>query len=136
MSGAHRNYQLGPVTYKVSAAVTGGQLVEADASNPGLVKPASAGSKTVLGVAMADAAPAAADANPLIVSAYQPEVAVEFGPADMDVTYTGACALGVQLVAGANGTVSPVGAGTFDQVVGRCTEPVASAGLGRARLYL
>lgn len=109
----------------------------ADASNPGQVKPATAGAITVLGVALADAAPVAAPANPLITSAAQPEVSVQYGPADVDVTYTGACALGVALKAAAAGAVSPIdttSAGTFDQVVGRCTAPVTGAGLGRMRL--
>jgi hypothetical protein len=138
MPGAHRNLQFGPDTYKVSAAVLGGQLVEADASNPGLVKPAAALSKTVMGVALGDAAPVAADASPLVISSAQPEVAVQFGPADVDVTYTGACLMGAMLIAGAAGTVTTyvTGTNTYDQIVGRCTAPVSGAGLGRARLFL
>lgn len=137
MGGAHRNLQFGPATYAASAAVTGGQLVEADASNPGLVKPAGAASITVLGVAQADAAPVAAPATPLLVGTAQPEVAVMYGPTDVDVTYTAACTLGTLLKAGAAGTVTPYVAGTttHDQIVGRCTEPVSGAGLGRMRLF-
>jgi len=135
MPGAHRSLHYGPDTYKVSAAVSGGQLVEADGST-GLVKPATAGSKLVLGVALGDAAPIAADADPLVISQAQPEVAVAWN-GDVDVTYTAACAMGVQVKAGANGQVTPIdggGAGTFDQVVGRCTATVSGAGLGRMRL--
>jgi hypothetical protein len=134
MPGAHRSLHYGPDTYKVSAAVSGGQLVMADASNPGLVKPATAAATTVLGVALGDAAPVAADADPLIISAAQPEVAVAWN-GDCDVTYTAACALGVLLIAGATGQVTPAGAApAYDQVVGRCTAPVTGAGLGRMRL--
>lgn len=134
MPGAHRSLHYGPDTYKVSAAVSGGQLVMADASNPGLVKPATAAATTVLGVALGDAAPVAADADPLLVSAAQPEVAVAWN-GDVDVTYTAACALGVLLIAGAAGAVTPAGAApASDQVVGRCTAPVSGAGLGRARI--
>src|SRR3954447_23889229 len=130
MPGAHRSLHYGPDTYKVSAAVSGGQLVMADASNPGLVKPATAAATTVLGVALGDAAPVAADADPLIISAAQPEVAVAWN-GDVDVTYTAACAMGAQVKAGASGTVTTIDggtAGTFDQVVGRCTATVTGAG--------
>lgn len=134
MPGAHRTLHHGPDTYKVSAAVSGGQLVMADASNPGLVKPATAAATTVLGVALGDAAPVAADADPLVVHQAQPEVAVAWN-GDVDVTYTAACALGVLVIAGANGAVTAAGAGpASDQVVGRCTATVTGAGLGRMRL--
>src|SRR4051812_37663936 len=121
MPGAHRNLQFGPSTYAVSAAVAGGQLVEADTGNAGKVKPASAASKIVLGVALADAAPVAADADPLLASVAQPEVAVQYGPADVDVLYTGATALGTLLKAGAAGTVTPYVSATdaYDLIVGR-----------------
>jgi hypothetical protein len=135
MPGAHRTLHYGPDTYKVSAAVTGGQLVEADASNPGLVKPAASLSKTVLGIALGDAAPVAADADPLLISAAQPEVAVAWN-GDVDVTYTAACLMGALLIAGAAGTVTTyvTGTNTYDQIVGRCTATVSGAGLGRMRL--
>jgi hypothetical protein len=133
MPGAHRSLHYGPDTYKVSAAVSGGQLVMADGAT-GLVKPATAAATTVLGVALGEAAPIAADADPLVVSQAQPEVAVAWN-GDVDVTYTGACAMGVLVIAGANGQVTAAGAGpASDQVVGRCTATVSGAGLGRMRL--
>lgn len=139
MPGAHRYTQLGPDTYEVSAAVTGGQLVMPDGTT-GKVKPATAAAVTVLGVALADAEPAGSDpTSPLNISWAQPQVAVGYGPGTYDLTYSAACAFGELVVADANGAVKPYTAGTstFDAVVGRCTEPagVASAGLGKTRLF-
>lgn len=145
MPGAHMNLRLGPATYEVSVAVAGGQLVEPD-STTGKVKPATANSVAVLGVALSDAQPAGSDpTNPLNISWAQPQVAVAYGPCDIDVTYTGAAAFGALLVAGAAGAVSPIAAVTTPTagdvtatrgVVGICTEPggMAAAGVGRMRL--
>jgi hypothetical protein len=106
MPGAHRNLQFGPDTCTVSAAVTGGQLVMADTANPGKVKPATAGALTVLGVALANAAPVAAPADPLITSAAQPEVAVQYGPADVDLTFATGVNYGELVIAAASGQVA------------------------------
>lgn len=136
MPGAHRSLKLGPDTVAVSAAVAGGQLVEADGVT-GKVKVAGAGSLLVLGVALSDAAPVAAPANPLLVSAAQPEVAIAYGPTDVDVQYAANCNFGQALIAAASGQVTPAGAApAADSVVGRCTEPggVLATKFGRARL--
>jgi len=82
---------------------------------------------------LGDAAPVAAPADPLVVGTAQPEVAVAWN-GDVDVTYTAACPFGTLLTAGASGAVSPVGAGTFDQVVGRCTQTMSGSGIGRMRI--
>lgn len=147
MPGANRTLQFGPSTYEVSVAVTGGQLVEPD-STTGKVKPATAGSLAVLGVAMADANTAASNpTSPLNVSWAQPEVAVAYGPAEFVVTYTAAATFGQLLIAGAAGAVTPIPAITTPTaadvtatrgIVGRCTEPagVSAAGPGKARIYV
>jgi hypothetical protein len=116
MTGLHRNLQLGPDTALVSAPVSGGQLLEADPVNVGFVRPASAGSTTVVGVAFGDAQPAGtnpgvgANAGPLNIGWAHPEVAVQFGPADVDLVYSASATYGVSLVASAGGTVAPAGA--------------------------
>ncbi len=136
-----RHFQLGPKTLKVSAPVTGGQLVMADTSNVGFVKPATAGAITVLGVAMTDAQPDGTDPQaPLDISWARPYVSVAYGPADVDVTYTTAAAHGDLLVAAAAGAVAKYTAGTstYDQIVGRCTAEggVLANAMGPMRLHL
>jgi hypothetical protein len=146
MPGLHRNLKSGPSTGVVSAAVVGGQLVEADPSNVGYVRPASAASITVLGVAYGDAQAAGSDpgvggnTGPLNIGWPHPEVAIEYGPADVDVVYSVAAHYGDLLLAAANGQVAPVAdgvtpaAGSF---VGRCTQPtgVATGAVGSMRLF-
>lgn len=153
MSGAQMNLRLGPATFTVSVAVTGGMLVMPDGTT-GMVKPATAAAINVLGVALSDANPAGSNpTSPLNLGWAQPEVAVAYGPADVDVTYAASAAFGDLLIAAANGQVTPVPApaatGTATAttqtditdtraIVGRCTEPggVASAGVGRMRLLV
>lgn len=127
----------GPDTFEVSSAVTGGQLVEPDTG--GKIKPAAANSTKVLGVALNDAQPAgSAPNNPINTGWPSPQVAVA-RDVDVRVTYNAAANLGDPLVTTANGQVKPYTAGTstFDQVIGRCTEPlgVAAGAVGRARIY-
>lgn len=50
--------RFGPDTYQVSTFIDGGLLVEPDPGNPGMVRPASAGSATVLGVNLQPVEPA------------------------------------------------------------------------------
>lgn len=127
--------QHGPDTFEVNVAVTGGMLVEPDAAT-GKVKPATAGSLKVLGVAAADANPAGTDTATNFANA-RPHVAVYYAPVDVKVTYTGAATFGAKLIAAANGQVTPAGA-TPDaaSIVGICTEPggVAAGAKGRIRL--
>lgn len=148
MAGAHRVTQFGPQTYAVSAAVTGGQLVEPTDTTALTVKPATANSVKVLGVAMSDANTAASNpTDPLNVSWPQPEVAVAYGPGEFTLTFTAACNFGDLVVAGAAGAVTKLADVTTPTagdvtgtraVVGRCTEPggVAAAGPGKVRLYI
>jgi hypothetical protein len=134
MPGSYPVLQLGPATYTVSAAVTGGQLVMVDGST-GKVKPTTGAAVACLGMATSDASPAGSGTN-LNYATPRSEVSVVYGPAEVVLTAAGTIAFGALVVAAANGQVVTVGAGTFDQVVGRCTEPagIASGATGRVRL--
>lgn len=141
MSGAHLNLRLGPAGYEVSAAVTGGQLVEPDGTT-GKIKPATNQSTTVLGVALTDAEPAGTDpTNPLNVAWARPNVSVLYAPNDVDVTYSAAATFGQRLVSSGSGQVRPYApaatpADTVDMIVGVCTaaDGVGAAAVGRMRL--
>jgi hypothetical protein len=150
MASVTYTLQHGPDTFEVSAAVTGGQLVEVDGTT-GKVKPATAGSLKVLGVAATDANPVGTDTDTNYANA-RPHVAVYYAPVDVKVTYGGAAAFGDRLIAGAAGTVVPYvatdvtasptetliegGISKVVQIVGICTEPggVANGAKGRVRL--
>lgn len=110
MPGTRRALQFGPDTCTVSATVLGGQLVEADPVNIGLVRPAGANSVTVIGVARTDAQPAGSNpTSPLNTAWARPDTAVDYGPADVDVLYAASAKFGDLLVAAANGQVGPAG---------------------------
>jgi hypothetical protein len=101
----------GPGSYQVlnaSSPITGGQLVMPDPANLGGIIPAQAGAENVLGVAGLDGALRTNQdgQNPAVLSQQSPWIPVYYG-VDIPVTYNGACNLGVLLVAGPNGTVSP-----------------------------
>jgi hypothetical protein len=156
------HYLRGPANYQVSALTIGGQLVENTTQTAGTtdltVRPSAAGSKAILGVAGKDGNVLAAQtgtvnaygATGIDLSVLDDFVSVYRG-VDIWVWYAGACAPGVLLIGGATGTVVTVGAGTFDQVIGRCTHPggvaagqltqqigglgASSFFLGRARIF-
>lgn len=137
-------YSHGPATYTVNAAVTAGQLVMPD-STTGMVKPATAGAATVLGVARDDAAPAGSGSSSNFAT-LRPEVAVYSAPYEVKVKFAADCAFGVKVVAAASGQVTPITAagGTYAaadteasrNIVGYCTEPagVTSGNWGRIKL--
>lgn len=145
MSAVTNIFEQGPISYQVSESVTGGQLVEPDTSNAGMVHPAAAGSVTVLGVALSDAEPNNDDAESTTsygahftdASWPRPEVAVAYrgvfrltAGSDLD--------FGELVVAKASGAVTAYTAGTstFDAVVGRCVEPagVTSGSKGKIQV--
>lgn len=152
MSGSLPHYKLGPASYQVSALVTGGQLVVADASPAATVSPAGAGSALVLGVAGNDAAPipnqaSSTDTNaggaPLVdISVLSDYTAVYSSGYDMHVTYAAVCTFGALLKSAASGQVAPWVSGTdaAGLIVGRCTQPGGVSGtvpqVGRARIGL
>jgi hypothetical protein len=133
MPGTYPYLQHGPSTCEVSVTVLGGQLVMPDSTTK-KVKPATAGAVTVLGVALADGAPAGSGNN-LSFGTNRPTIAV--GRAcEVPVTYSSDAAFGDKLIAGATGSVV-VGTATAGNVVGQCTEPagVVSGAVGRAWIF-
>jgi hypothetical protein len=137
MAGVKPYIQLGPRTYTVNVAVTGGQLVMPDGTT-GKIKPATAGATTVLGQASDDAAPAGSGTS-TDYSTLRPEVAVYEAPATVTLTYAADCAFGLKVIAAASGQVTPVGAAAAldgTSVVGICTEPggVLAGAKGRTKL--
>jgi hypothetical protein len=158
------HYKQGPASYQVSALTFGGQLVENTTQTAGTtdltVRPSAAGSANVLGVAAKDANVLASQIPPATNAYGEPQLdisvlddftAVYHGPVDIWVWYAGAVVPGTLLIAGATGTVVTLGAGTFGQVIGRCTHPggvaagqltqqiggigASSFFLGRARIF-
>lgn len=146
MAGLQRYLQFGPDTGTANAVVLGGQLVEPDTG--GKIKPATANSVKVLGVAYTDAQPAGTNpTSPLNVSWNHAETAIEYGPADVYVTYSASANFGDLLVCTGSGQVGPLAAVTTPTaadvtntraIVGRCTDPagVGSATVGRMRLMV
>jgi len=136
MTAVEPHYKAGPANYQVSALIFGGQLVEHTTQTAGTtdltVKPCTAASVHCLGVASKDANVLAAKTGaanaygqPLIdISVLDDFTSVYYGGVDIWAWYSAACTPGIKLLATANGTVGPAGAGpAADQVVGICTHP-------------
>jgi hypothetical protein len=158
MTAVLPHYRSGPANYQVSALIFGGQLVENTTQTAGTtdltVKPCTAASVHCLGVAGKDANVLTAQTGaantygqPQIdISVLDDFTSVYYGGVDIWVWYSAACTPGIKLLATANGTVGPAGAGpAADQVVGICTHPggVAAAqltqqigGLGATSFFL
>lgn len=96
-----------PMTMQASATVTGSRLVENTGGTAnGTVGPAGAASVKVVGYAAFDAASGAkVDVWPLAGNVFE-------------ILCTGTVAAGDNLAAAVNGTVAPIAAGTFGQLVG------------------
>lgn len=163
MSAVLPHYKEGPANYQAATLIYGGQLVMPNTLTAGTtdltVKPATASSVNVLGVAGTDAnvltaqtgVPNSYGQPQIDISVLTDYVAVYRGPVDIWVWYSGAVVPGTKLLAGANGTVVTAGVGpAADQVIGICTHPggvaagmltqqiggqgAASFFLGRARI--
>lgn len=142
MPGIHVVITDDPMTCEVVEAVLGGQLVEARAPSAGAalrpVGVAAAASVKVMGVALIDATPAAAQASPLLVASQPVATAVAVQGEVPLVTYAAAANYRDPLKAAALGKVTPWISGTdaANLLIGYCAEPlgVASAGTGRVRL--
>lgn len=106
-----------PWTLQASGAVTGGRLVENTGN--GTVANAGAASVKVLGVAATDA------------TTGQKVQVWPLAGLTHKVTATGAIAAGDNLAAGANGTVAPIAAGTFGQLLGVADRAAADTTLCR-----
>ena len=118
--------------FSVSVAVTAGQLVEPDGTT-GLVKPAAAGSKAVLGYAVTNAYPDGT--TPDLTFVQQPPRLATERACIAWVTFAADTHFGDKLISAANGQVTP--AGTTPEattLVGQCFEPggVLAGGVGRA----
>lgn len=97
-----------PITMQASAAVTGGRLVEnTSATANGTVGPAGAASVKVVGYAGNDQATVGGKVP------VWPLAGLVF-----EILCTGAVSAGDNLAAAVNGTVAPIAAGTFGQLVG------------------
>lgn len=145
MSGIPVRRKGGVQSFEVAENVTGGQLIEARAASQ--VGVAAANTTKFVGVAIADAVPAssfnAAPVNGVLNADPQPNrVGVAHSGDEVPVTYAAAAAFGDQLVAAANGQVTPyvpAAAGAAPNahlIVGRCTEPagVAAGAVGLMRI--
>jgi hypothetical protein len=164
MSAVLPHYKQGPASLQVSTLIFGGQLVENTTQTAGTtdltVKPCVASSVHVIGVAGADGnvitsqtgAPNTYGEPAIDISVLTDYIPVYFGIVDIWVWYSAQVTPGLKLLATANGTVGPAGAGpAADQVVGVCTHPggvasamltqqiggqgAASYFLGRARIF-
>ena len=144
MTGVNPRFKHGPITYEVNAPVKGGQVVEPDGTT-GKIKPATAGSAKVLGVALTDAKPDGpttstdADGFPVtVVPTLTKETVVEDNAWIPGVTYAAAATFGAALKAAANGQVTPWVSGTdaADLIIGYCAAPagVATGAKGLTRI--
>lgn len=134
----------GPSTYTVNVAVAGGQLVEFDGTTT-KIKPSTAASVGILGVALYAAAPESSGAGTTTygepvqdMSVLQSEVAVAW-TGEVKLKAAGAIAAGALVVGAANGEVVTAGGSpAVGTIVGRCVEPggIASGALGMIRLLL
>lgn len=131
--------QLGPATYEVNVAVTGGQLVMPDATT-GKVKPTTGPVLTCLGVAADDAAPAGSGSS-TDYGTLRPHVAVYSAPHEVKCLVSGAdVVFGQKVIAGAAGTVVGISgtAAAVDatSIVGYVTEPAGIVSGSRGRIKL
>ena len=158
MTAVLPHYKQGAASYQVSTLMFGGQLAEPTTQTAGTtdltVKPAVAASTHVLGVVGKDGNVLTAQTGaantygaPLIdMSVLDDFVSVYYGGVDIWAWYSAAVTPGGTLLAAANGTVGPAGAGpAADQVVGVCTHPggvsaamltQALGGLGATSFFL
>ncbi len=109
----------GDITYTASAAITGGQVVEVTGS--GTVGPAGAGSTKCLGVAAFDCAAGE-------------RVTIHAGGVQRIVAAAGGVTAGDIASAGAAGTVTPIGAGTFGAKIGLVITTAAAGAVAETQM--
>lgn len=150
MAGLRPHLEHGPETHFANEDIVGGTLVEAvDASTTKKVRKASAGSTTVLGLAIGDAAAIPGAVAP-VLDAWGRNTAGQLTPPnEVAVAYRGSWWLknttaavlgyGTRLVCGANGTIAAAGV-TPDArtIVGIVIEPggITVGAEGRVRLTI
>lgn len=132
MPGISVKFKTGPITFAAESPVTGGMVVEAG-DDPGTMRPAAAGSTTVLGVVLTDAAPYVKPDAGVFVA--KPEAAaVASAPAVVPVDVDGTVTVGALVVASDDGTVAAAAAESpIAAIVGRVLEVPAT---GRALVRL
>lgn len=146
MAGLRVHLEHGPETHLVSTDLVGGTLVEVDGVT-GKVKPASAGSVVVLGLALGDAAATAGAVATTTDTWGRPTAGGLKPPNEVAVAYRGSwwikntsggtLAYGARLIAGAGGTFVASGA-TPDArtIVGIVIEPAGIANNAEGRIRL
>lgn len=145
MAGVPIRYNDQPITYGVSAVVTGGQFVDADQTNSvsnasATVAPAAANSKLCVGVALRDAAPAGTD-SATDAAARPPNTTVARGGCVVPVTFAAASTFGDRLKVATGGKATPWVDGTDDveDIVAINVDDngtVASSGVGYVALVV
>lgn len=129
MSAVHAKFHTGPVTFAADETVSGGQVVEAGSTDR-TIKPASAGSSKIIGVALIDAEPKGEKYN-----GKPNHASVAMAPAHVPVEVEGEVAVGDLVVAAADGKVAKADdAAPQAQIVGRVIETIADKTVS-VRLY-
>lgn len=123
MTSVYPHLATGPRTFKVSADVDGGQVVQYDGDGNGTIEPAGADSVVAIGVALTPAEPAGSDVDTHFATP-RPETAVCYAPHEVKVTYEDAATEGAPLKCAAAGAVTPMVLGTdaAHLQIGICTE--------------
>lgn len=125
MPGVSVKFKTGPITFKAESAVVGGNVVEAG-TGPRSMVPAAAGSTTVLGVALTDAAPYTEPESGVLV-ALPESGAVACAPSVVPVKTAAEIPAGTLVVAAEGGTVAAAGAAAdVATIVGRVIETLDS----------
>lgn len=129
MSAVTAKFRTGPVTFAAEEAVTGGQVVEAG-SEARTIKPATAGSAKILGVALIDAEPKGDT-----YTGKPNHASVAMAPAQVPVEAEGDVAVGDLVIAAADGKVAKAeDSAPQAQIVGRVIETLADKTVS-VRLY-
>lgn len=145
MAGIRPVFEKGPITFLANVNIAGGQLVEPDAAT-GRIKPATADSTAVLGVATGDAS-AFGYANSDTTDAWGNTVVnAHYPPNEVAVAYQGVwklkngsgatIAFGALVASNGSGEVKALGAGAFGTVIGRCLEPNGIAAGAKGKILL
>ena len=145
MAGIRPVFEKGPITFSANVLIKGGQLVEPDAST-GRIKPATADSVVVLGVATGDAS-ATGYANADTTDAWDnPVVNAHYPPNEVAVAYQGVwklkngsgatIAFGALVACNGSGEVKALGAGAFGTCIGRCVDPAGIAAGAKGKILL
>jgi hypothetical protein len=140
MAGVVPFQQKGGVTFQASVAVVGGMIVESDGAVPAMIRPCSAGSLKVIGIAVTDAIPVGTVQDPTVLDApsstnlspIPPYVSVE-SIGVWPVVFAAVAVFGQRLKAAAAGQVTPLIDGTDTDpslCIGTCYTPAGVTVIG------